>query len=374
MKVAITTHDRCHVEIRHFIDEANASGANVEFRQVRLNQPEKDALYGDALDAPAACAAAARCRESYRIGADDVFIVIAQATSRTTKTTNTSSRRSRVRTRGASDGILKTGIVSLYYLDPRSSFVRDGPRRDRARSHRVGSILLNLLSATASLVTGLDFHSDTRGCVMDYCQRPADIAQALRGGLGFCDVCAPLAVGLPHGPDLLRLAEWSRSRPLRQQALPAGQFDVFLCYSRDDTDPVRTVYRDLVKSGVVPWLDEEECRPGLQWQDALEEQIEKITQRRFSSGNRARAVAEAGGERVPSTIRRAELSADPVILPGVQGQPAARFARRAYLGRLPRARSARAADLGRDGRSAAAPVADRPADSPLRPVSTAAGR
>jgi hypothetical protein len=53
-------------------------------------------------------------------------------------------------------------------------------------------------------------------------------------------------------------------------------FDVFMCHNSEDKPEVRRVANLLKKSGIVPWLDEEQLRPGLPWQDALEKQIANI--------------------------------------------------------------------------------------------------
>jgi len=53
-------------------------------------------------------------------------------------------------------------------------------------------------------------------------------------------------------------------------------FDVFLCHNSQDKDAVKEIGQRLRDAGLNPWLDEWELRPGLTWQDALEEQIETI--------------------------------------------------------------------------------------------------
>ena len=58
--------------------------------------------------------------------------------------------------------------------------------------------------------------------------------------------------------------------------IEAGAFDVFLCHSNRDKPQVRKIALDLKAQGILPWLDEWELRPGLPWQDALEQQIESV--------------------------------------------------------------------------------------------------
>jgi TIR domain len=54
------------------------------------------------------------------------------------------------------------------------------------------------------------------------------------------------------------------------------QFDAFLCHNSADKPAVRELAGRLRGIGLVPWLDEEELRPGLPWQDQLQAQIDSI--------------------------------------------------------------------------------------------------
>lgn len=55
-----------------------------------------------------------------------------------------------------------------------------------------------------------------------------------------------------------------------------GKFDVFLCYNSQDKPAILRIDRKLRERGILPWLDENELRPGMPWQPALEKQINKI--------------------------------------------------------------------------------------------------
>lgn len=54
------------------------------------------------------------------------------------------------------------------------------------------------------------------------------------------------------------------------------QFDVFLCYNKEDLSEVIDIGVQLRQHGIIPWLDEWELQPGLPWQPLLEKQIQKI--------------------------------------------------------------------------------------------------
>lgn len=53
-------------------------------------------------------------------------------------------------------------------------------------------------------------------------------------------------------------------------------FDVFLCHNSQDKPVVRKVDEHLRARGIRTWLDERELRPGLPWQEALQDQIASI--------------------------------------------------------------------------------------------------
>ncbi len=55
-----------------------------------------------------------------------------------------------------------------------------------------------------------------------------------------------------------------------------SSFDVFLCHKSDDKPEVKRISNLLRARGLNPWLDEDQLRPGLPWQEALEENIQNI--------------------------------------------------------------------------------------------------
>jgi hypothetical protein len=61
-----------------------------------------------------------------------------------------------------------------------------------------------------------------------------------------------------------------------QDKIAINDFDVFLCYHGIDNSFVKRIGEQLKESGLFPWLDEWELRPGLPWQRLLEDQIEHI--------------------------------------------------------------------------------------------------
>ena len=63
------------------------------------------------------------------------------------------------------------------------------------------------------------------------------------------------------------------------------KFDVFLCHNSEDKSAVIKIAEQLRCRGLKPWLDEWELRPGLDWQDALDGQIEQIRTAAVFVGN-----------------------------------------------------------------------------------------
>lgn len=63
--------------------------------------------------------------------------------------------------------------------------------------------------------------------------------------------------------------------PSRGQISP-DRFHVFLCHNSTDKAAVRRIARSLETRNIRPWLDEDQLRPGLAWQVALEDQIAQI--------------------------------------------------------------------------------------------------
>ncbi|MBN2306009.1 MAG: TIR domain-containing protein [Anaerolineae bacterium] len=61
-----------------------------------------------------------------------------------------------------------------------------------------------------------------------------------------------------------------------QGKIATNDFDVFLCHNSGDKPLIRKLGAHLKKHGILPWLDEEQLRPGLPWQRALEHQIANI--------------------------------------------------------------------------------------------------
>jgi GTPase SAR1 family protein len=61
-----------------------------------------------------------------------------------------------------------------------------------------------------------------------------------------------------------------------QGKIATEDFDVFLCHNAKAKPAVKEIGEKLKEQGILPWLDEWELRPGLPWQDLLENQVGQI--------------------------------------------------------------------------------------------------
>ncbi len=83
-----------------------------------------------------------------------------------------------------SDGVdVGVGLVSTFYL---TNDVFKNEVQDFA-SFLIRYIGIGLLSALANMYLDLDYHFQTTGCVMDYCQNIKDLIVTIKKGFYFCD-------------------------------------------------------------------------------------------------------------------------------------------------------------------------------------------
>ena len=95
-----------------------------------------------------------------------------------------------------------------------------------------------------------------------------------------------------------------------------AEFDVFLCHNWQDKPAVRELARQLRERGLRPWLDENELRPGVPWQSALQDAINGIPAAAVIVGSRP---GPWHNQEVAALIRefvRRGCVIVPVLLPG----------------------------------------------------------
>ena len=108
-----------------------------------------------------------------------------------------------------------------------------------------------------------------------------------------------------------------------------AEFDALLCHSKVDKPAVRELARRLRERGLRPWLDERELRPGISWQQALEEHIQHIPAAVVVVGSQAapwddqeqaaflRQFVRRGCPVIPVLLAGAELPRLPTFLGGL---------------------------------------------------------
>lgn len=95
------------------------------------------------------------------------------------------------------------------------------------------------------------------------------------------------------------------------------QFQVFLSHNHHDKPTVRNLKKLLADAGITSWLDEDELRPGVPWQQLLEEGI-------GTSSSVAVLIGDSGigpweDEEMQAALRiavREKRPVIPVLLPG----------------------------------------------------------
>jgi len=78
---------------------------------------------------------------------------------------------------------------------------------------------------------------------------------------------------------IIEKVKWDNST-LESSIIPGkkikGEYDVFLSYNSKDKMPVKEIAEKLKQRGILPWLDQDDLLPGMDWQETLEKQIRKI--------------------------------------------------------------------------------------------------
>jgi hypothetical protein len=107
-----------------------------------------------------------------------------------------------------------------------------------------------------------------------------------------------------------------------QQKREKGDFDIFLSYNSKDKSEVKKIGENLMESGILPWFDEWELKPGMSWLRALENQIKKIKAAAVFIGKNGRGPwQEEEIEGFISEFKARKCPIIPVILPDCREVP-----------------------------------------------------
>lgn len=128
-------------------------------------------------------------------------------------------------------------------------------------------------------------------CNVPITDRQINMRRELRHDAINCPVCETSiqlfdpnkSLKLIKNPTILQIdsaADAQRERELTlskiQGKIKINDFDVFLCHNTEDKTAVKEIGKQLKERGILPWLDEWELRPGLPWQQELENHIANI--------------------------------------------------------------------------------------------------
>lgn len=139
-------------------------------------------------------------------------------------------------------------------------------------------------------------HKEITGCINDFLWDKAGIDVCMKSG-NLCDICRKHLAKRKLEPEKMQIMiainkilqglgaasrnneniidYWKRGS-LARVTNTSDKFAVFLCHNSKDKVEVRRIDSLLKSHGVRTWIDEEQLRPGLAWQVALEEQIINI--------------------------------------------------------------------------------------------------
>jgi hypothetical protein len=282
-EVVVADHDVYHAEIFHFITQCNQAQGALKCRRVLLSSAQQERLAASRISGLDACRIAAEIKLAHHISPEALFLALVAGN----VYDDESDEYFVWASQDAGDQLPASGgpvaVLSLYYQQESSTFMRDGARWWRSQRpeerRRIfsDSILNNLLSAVTSWLGHCECHPESRGCIMDWCETPTDLVAALRGGFVYCaEECAPRLAPQPAGAALLAMAARLTGNPFRVRALASTDYDVFLCHRSGDKALVRDINRRLLQRGIRTWLDEDQLLGGDRWQEVIQTQLASI--------------------------------------------------------------------------------------------------
>jgi hypothetical protein len=107
-----------------------------------------------------------------------------------------------------------------------------------------------------------------------------------------------------------------------QRKIDTHNFDVFICYNHEDKESARAIAEELKERNILPWMDEWSLRPGLDWQEAVQEVIAKAKSAAILYG--PKGVSPSQSDEIKALIsqyRERKCPVIPVILPKCTENP-----------------------------------------------------
>jgi WD40 repeat protein len=174
------------------------------------------------------------------------------------------------------------GELALYFDEPASEATRyqfeefiESHLRRRALTESISRRRLFHCSVCATPVTELAAQRRrARGFQWIDCNVCGERLSLLDGVARLTTTPESIVVEMDRAADAQ--CQRGTGATILQGKIATSDFDVFLSYNRADRDEVKKIAESLRERGILPWLDEEQLRPGLPWQRALGKQIKKI--------------------------------------------------------------------------------------------------
>jgi hypothetical protein len=139
---------------------------------------------------------------------------------------------------------------------------------------RVPGVLVSPWIAKRSIIPGVENHANGR--IFEHASIPATVTKLFIGDYEarsprekaaetFLDLFGDFARPDSDCPVFSFADDDSQKRPDEVPRLASNKVQAFLCYASSDKELVRKLYRDLLRDGIDPWLDEEKLLPGHDW-------------------------------------------------------------------------------------------------------------
>ena len=180
LKTYIALHPKHHQAQTLFINVANQVQQQISFKAVDITYDDR-LRYSDAkkrVDATTLLEIAYELKRKYKIKRDDLFVLFYDVLAYDEEDDDlyfiTVGNESFAETPGVAIISARANTLLLQKKLKPQEFVAN-------------IVLLNLLGVIACYFTTADLHSETNGCVLDYCDTMDDIKYALANGFNFCE-------------------------------------------------------------------------------------------------------------------------------------------------------------------------------------------
>ena len=220
-EVAISMNSKCHAETHYFVTQANLAQQNIKFRDVFIPPPKQELFASQHGDDRDAFIKAFALKQELNLRPEDILIVVVDGNLYDHENDEYFFIDS-VECPDLGDTTRdRVGLISVYYLEASSSFMKDRRREwdvlsEMERKTTLSQLITLLtLGITATILSpeSMILHDEVIGCVMDYCQTPIDVYESLKQGFQFCDECTRVLQQSDEGRSVIKIAAWLNQKP-----------------------------------------------------------------------------------------------------------------------------------------------------------------